>query len=109
LLFDNLGADGQSRVLELEPLTLKTVWEYRGTRQDPFFSAECGTAHRLANGNTLIVESLNGRAFEVTPDKRIVWELYNPHRAGKNKELIATLFDVVRLPPDFGKGWLSAP
>lgn len=109
LLYDNLGAAGQSRILELDPLTLKTVWEYRGTTAQPFFSAECGTVHRLPNGNTLIVESLNGRAFEVTPEKRIVWELYNPHRAGKDGELIATLFDVIRLPAGFGRGWLAGP
>lgn len=107
LLFDNVGAAGASRVIELAPLTLKTVWEYRGSEDEPFASEECGTAYRLPGGNTLITESLNGRAFEVTPDKRIVWEYYNPHRAGEHNELIATLFDVQRLPRDFPLGWLQ--
>ena len=48
---------------------------------------------------------MGGRAFEVTPDKRIVWEYFNPHRAGPNQEFIATLFHLVRLPPDFPVDW----
>jgi len=50
----------------------------------------------LPNGNTLITESENGKAFEVTPEGKIVWEFFNPHRAGDNNELIAALYDVVR-------------
>jgi hypothetical protein len=48
-----------------------------------------------------------GRAFEVTPEKEIVWEFYNTHRAGEHNELIATLFDVVRIPQDFPTDWLD--
>lgn len=108
LLFDNLGgAGGRSRVLEIDPLTKQVHWEFSGTRDNAFHSAECGAAYRLPNGNTLIVESLNGRAFEVTRHKKIVWEFYNPHRAGKKKQLIATLFDVVRLPLDFSLEWMK--
>ncbi|MFB6193557.1 MAG: aryl-sulfate sulfotransferase, partial [Halobaculum sp.] len=33
-------------------------------------------ADRLPNGNTLIVDSLNHRVIEVTPQGRIVWEYY---------------------------------
>ena len=61
----------------------------------------------LSNGNTLIVESDAGRAFEVDRGGEIVWEYYNPHRAGPHGELIATLFDVVRLPEDFPTGWTA--
>ena len=56
-----------------------------------------GTTKRLPNGNTLITESNNGRAFEVTPAGEIVWEFFNPYRTGENNELIAALYDVVRL------------
>ena len=37
-----------------------------------------GAAQRLPNGNTLITESERGRVFEVTPQKEIVWEFWNP-------------------------------
>ena len=42
---------------------------------------------RLANGNTLITESVNGRAFEVTADGRIVWEFLAPHLNARDKRL----------------------
>ena len=46
-----------------------------------------------------------GRAFEVTAAGEIVWDFVNPHRAGKEKELTAALFDLIRLEtePDFIK------
>jgi hypothetical protein len=102
LLFDNLGAGRtRSRVLEIDPGTGETVWQYGGTPGVDFLSKTLGSCQRLPNGNTLLTESENGRAIEVTPEGRIVWELYNPHRAGEHGELVAVLFEVVRLPPDF--------
>jgi hypothetical protein len=62
----------------------------------------------LPNGNVLVTESDNGRAFELSGDGEIVWEFYNPHRAGDRGEYVATLFEVVRLPPDFPTGWAAA-
>ena len=102
LLFDNLGAGpGRSRVLEIDPRTARTVWQYGGRRNDDLYSKTLGSCQRLPNGNTLITESENGRAVEVTRDGRIVWEFHSPHRAGADGELVAVLFEVVRLPPDF--------
>jgi hypothetical protein len=107
LLFDNEGPgpDNFSVVSEYELPDMKPVWEYRGAREVPFYSHTCGAVQRLPNGNTLITESDGGRAFEVTRDKRIVWEYLNPHRAGERGKYIATLFDLVRLPPDFPIAW----
>jgi hypothetical protein len=105
LLFDNRGTPGQSAVLELDPISGRRIWEYRGTAESPFFSKTCGAAERLPNGNTLISESDQGRAFEVTPDKQIVWEFHNPHRAGAQGEFIATIFELIRLPASFPIGW----
>ena len=31
----------------------------------------------------------------------MVWEFYNPHRAGERGELVAVLFEMLRLPADF--------
>ncbi|MFP4500262.1 MAG: arylsulfotransferase family protein [Candidatus Hydrogenedentota bacterium] len=107
LLFDNRGARPHSRVVELDPATWEPVWTYQGSTTRPFYTHSCGAAHRLPNGNTLIVESDNGRAFEVTRDKHIVWEYRSPHRAGDNNELVATLFDLERIQPDYFTGdWL---
>jgi hypothetical protein len=105
LIFDNIGLRNRSRVLEFDPLTQEVFWEYRGGPEKPFFSEACGSVARLPNGNTLITESNGGRAFEVTPEKQIVWEFLNPHRSGSNNQLIATLLEVQRLEPDFHRQW----
>jgi outer membrane protein assembly factor BamB len=102
LLFDNLGTPGRSAVVELDPATGEEVWAYRGTDEQPFHTMCCGTARRLANGNTLIVETEKGRAFEVTPEKEIVWEFVSPHKV---KSYGALLQDLLRLPADPRPGW----
>jgi len=105
LVFDNEGLGDYSRVLEFDPLTQEVFWEYRGDPKTPFSSEALGSVDRMPNGNTLITESGGGRAFEVTPEKQIVWEFLNPHRSGPNNELIATLLEVQRLEPDFPHQW----
>ncbi len=101
LVFDNLAGPERSRVVELDPFTHAIAWRYEGTAEEPFYSRFCGSNQRLSNGNTLITESDYGRAFEVDPSGKIVWEYVNPNRAGRRGELIATLFEMVRLPEDF--------
>jgi 23S rRNA pseudoU1915 N3-methylase RlmH len=62
----------------------ETVWEF--TRADaPFALSNTQTANRLANGNTVICNWIAGKkpnewagtvqAFEVSPDKKVVWAL----------------------------------
>jgi hypothetical protein len=101
LIFDNLGAGAASRVLEFDPLTLELAWSYGGDGSVDFLSRSLGSCQRLANGDTLITESQNGRAFEVDADGRVVWDFHNPARAGERRELVASLFEMVRLPPEF--------
>ena len=97
---------GDSRIEEFNPVSKALVWTYRGTEAQPFYSKYLGTAERLPNGNTLITESDAGRAFEVLPSGEIVWQFYNPNRAGDAAEFIATLPEVIRLPADFPTDWL---
>jgi len=105
MIFDNRGNYGKSEILEFDPVTQEVEWEYKG--DGTFFSRQCGANQRLPNGNTLITESDYGRAFEITPAGDIVWEFVNPARGGENNELIATILDVVRIPPDFPLDWLG--
>lgn len=105
LLFDNLGAEPSSRILEIDPATGEETVVYEGTEEAPFFSRFCGTSTYLDNGNLLVSETDRGRAFEVTPDGDIVWELHNPHRAGDDDEFVAALFEVVRVPEADVEGW----
>jgi len=100
LIFDNMGHQGYSRVVEFEPLTGEVTWSYAG---DQF----CGTATRMANGNTLISETCYGRAVEVTAGGEVVWSFHSPHRAGEDKQLVAALFEVQRLAPETPLAWLE--
>jgi hypothetical protein len=108
LLLDNRGHFGMSKVIEIDPLSQEILWAYEGTPENCFYTETSGTVHRLPNGNTLIVESNGGRAFEVATDGEIAWQYYSPQRAGENSELVATLFDVIRLPVDYVRVWLPA-
>ena len=98
LIFDNLSQPERSRVIEVDPITQEVVWVYRADREMAFYSEFSGSNSRLPNGNTLITESEGGRAFEVTSDKRIVWEFRSPHQAGDNQAFIASLLEMKRLP-----------
>ena len=79
----NSSARFWSRVLEVNPVTFQKVWEYsiEGQERIMFFSQYVSSAQRLPNGNTLITEGADGRIFEVTADKEIVWEYINPYFA----------------------------
>jgi hypothetical protein len=114
MLFHNDGYEGPngrvSQVLEYDFASRKEVWRYQGNPADPdseFLSATSSTATRLANGNTLIVATESGRAIEVTPGGDIVWEFFNPRRAGEENELIAALFQVLRVPVEQTQTWLD--
>jgi hypothetical protein len=75
LLYDNFGAlRGGSRILELDPMTQAIPWAYSNENAVPFSAFMRGGKQRLANGNTLIVDPDHGRLFEVTQNKKIVWE-----------------------------------
>ncbi|MES2617238.1 MAG: Ig-like domain-containing protein [Bacteroidota bacterium] len=58
------------------PSTLS--WQYKDSVPTRFFSQIISGAHRLSNGNTLICSGVQGRLFEVTLQKKIVWEYRNP-------------------------------
>lgn len=114
LVFDNGGyagygdptsisADGSgvmqragSRVLEVDPVTLAVVWSYTHAN---FYSFNISSAQRLAHGNTLITEGAPGRVFEVTPDKRVVWEYLNAPGEGPGR--LVQVYRAYRIPYDW--------
>ncbi len=80
---------GYSRVIEIDPTTMKIVWSFNnrhayhgieasGAWKQLLYSEYCSSADRLPNGNTMITETIGGRAIEVTPEGEIVWEFLNP-------------------------------
>ncbi len=91
------------------PVTGEIVWRYDGDSAKPetrFYSRSASTVARLPNGNTLIVVTEAGRAIEVTASGEVVWEFFNPARTGNEDELIASLFQLERVPVDF-VSWLN--
>ena len=107
LVFDNRGYRGKSRVIEFDPFTQQVFWEYKGDPPKSFFSRVCGANQRLANGNTLITDTDNGRALEVTRGGTVVWEYMSPHRTGDHDELVARLFNLSRIPKEWKLPWLE--
>lgn len=59
------------------------------------------SAQRLPNGNTLIDEGADGRLFEVTPAKEIVWEYVNPYFAVENGARTNRVYRAQRVPYDW--------
>lgn len=100
LLENKIYTDNQSSVIEFNPLSMTVVWEYKGDEKHKFFSLASGSCQRLPNGNTLITDSDQGRAFEVTPQGQIVWEYVNIYRTGKKKDKIAAILEMVRFRPN---------
>lgn len=100
LFLDNRGLSERSRVLELDSGSGTVVWSYGETESTTFYTFDCGAVSRLPAGNTLIVESNAGRAFEVTTQGDTVWEYLSPFRAGPRNAYVATLFSVERISKD---------
>lgn len=79
MLFNNgLGnayAYRRSALQAVDPLTGSVVWRFRHPH---FFSAVAGSQQVLPNGNVLVGSSHGGRAFEITPAGRIVWQWVPP-------------------------------
>lgn len=101
LIFDNGWERGYSRIVELDPLTMKIVWEYKPDLSGSFFSLKRGTGQRLPNGNTLITESDKGHVFEITRGGKIVWEFYSSEIKGEQRKAIYRMMRIIntkRLP-----------
>jgi hypothetical protein len=91
-----------SALMIVDPEQGKVVWAHTGDfkgQHDPTI---------VADGRILLFD--NGMTpWGVTAVvDRVVWEFYNPHRAGEHNEFVATLFELVRLPPEFPTSWISA-
>ncbi len=67
-----------SRVLEIDAKTKEVLWEYADDPPFSFFTLMGGSADVLPNNNVLICETSKGQFFEVTRDKKVVWEYINP-------------------------------
>jgi hypothetical protein len=99
----NVVARINSRVLEINPVTFEKIWEYSISGQERFLFAShyVSSAQRLPNGNTLIDEGADGRLFEVTSAKEIVWEYVSPYFAVEDGSNTNRVFRAQRVPYDW--------
>ena len=99
----NAVARIDSRVLELNPVTFEKIWEYSVGGQERFLFAShyVSSAQRLPNGNTLIDEGADGRLFEVTAAKEIVWEYVSPFFDQENGSRTNRVYRAQRVPYDW--------
>lgn len=74
---DGLHAYRRSRVQAIDPSAEEVVWEYA---TEYLFSSVGGAVQPLPGGNLFVTSSHGGRAFEITPDGRIVWQWVPPYR-----------------------------
>ncbi|MEE8363140.1 MAG: aryl-sulfate sulfotransferase [Dehalococcoidia bacterium] len=91
----------RSRVVEINPATSETVWEYSAQPEEEFFSAHISSAERLPNGNVLVCEGAAGRLFEITPRGEVVWEWVNPIVNTVREAPSVAIFRAHRYGPDF--------
>jgi hypothetical protein len=114
LVFDNGGSSGYgkkssialegegifaratSRVLEIDPVSLKLIWSYTSPT---FFATNISGAQRLPNGNTMVTEGPDGRLFEVTREGVVVWEYIFPLYSGARAT--NSVYRGYRLPYDW--------
>jgi hypothetical protein len=86
-----------SRIVSIDPRTDQLTVLLEGSRERPFYTAQMGKHQYLPNGNVLITEPMAGRAFEATPDGRIVWSFVNRYDAGR----IAKISEARRYPLEY--------
>lgn len=102
LLYDNriTGKSptfGNTRLLEIDPLTHRIVWEWEGKNEFAFYNESRGEAAPLPNGNVLAVDSHGGRVFEVERGSGdVVWEWVNLAEPG----WVMMVVDAERYPPE---------
>ena len=89
ILVDEVFVDGElrlrglsqrlySRIIELNPATKEIEWKYVGQPRDSFYSRVMGSVQRLSNKNTLFVDAVGGKIYEVTLEGEIVWKYNSP-------------------------------
>jgi hypothetical protein len=74
-----------------------SIWSYTAPNPTDFYSFNISGAMRLPNGNTLICAGAPGIIFEITPEKKVVWQynlpVFGEGRGNRN------VFRAIRIAP----------
>lgn len=99
LVFDNGTGRGWTRLLVVDPTSDKVEWTWSAEPPESFFCPLAGGCEMLGNGNILVTHSAWGRAFELAPDGRTVWQLTLPPQVyGTDRGRVA-VYRVSAVPP----------
>lgn len=98
------GRDLKSRIVIEHPARGTHETYYDGDEQRGFFTSILGKHQWLPNGNLLVTESQRGRAFELNPERRIVWEFVNFVGDG----MVGLMEEATRLDPKFDRAFFSS-
>lgn len=86
-----------SNIIRLDPVSRNWEIIYKGTEDHPFYTNVLGKHQYLGNGNLLIAGGHEGRVFEVTPSREIVWEYINRFDGTR----VIMTHQGTRYPPDY--------
>lgn len=101
-IFDNnthslVDGVGSSRIVKITAPSGELEVVFKGTETEPFYTSIMGKHQWLNNGNILITESRGGRAFEVAPSGKLVWE----YRNVINENVMGVVDEVQRLSKSY--------
>jgi len=89
----------QSRIVMIDAPTNKLTVAFEGNTTTPFYSDIMGKHQWLPNGNLLITEAMQGRAFEITAKGQVVWEYINYVASDR----VGLVTEVTRLPGRYAR------
>ncbi|UQI49676.1 hypothetical protein M1P56_35390 (plasmid) [Streptomyces sp. HU2014] len=98
LVFDNGQSAGRSRVLEIDPVTNRIVWQFTAHPPESLFCALAGGCEELPNGNILISDAQSGRGIEVTREGRTTWAVRISTRRTSATTSRAEFYRMVAVP-----------
>jgi hypothetical protein len=93
----NQAGEHASRILIRDFAADTQTTYFEGRLEHSFYSFIMGKHQWLENGNLLISETTNARAFEIDPGGEVVWEYYHRNEKG----MPALLEEAQRLPAQF--------
>jgi hypothetical protein len=93
----------QSRIVIVSARAKTSLVFFEGVMSAPFYTNIMGKHQWLPNGNLLITESMQGRAFEINRRGKIVWEYVNYVDRG----VVGLVEEVQRLSSDYARFFVN--
>ncbi len=98
MVFNNRMSRDYSEIVAIDPMTLERRTVFDGRRNN-FYSRIRGKAQRLPSGSLIVTSPQQGRAFEVAPDGKVVFEMMNTKPG--SEDLNYVISEVRWLAPDY--------